>query len=50
VAGGYKNYFGMMDFNRTTVGLDNSLTNEKAKVISSLVGHNGELGRFPGAL
>jgi hypothetical protein len=50
IAGGYKDFFGMIDFNWTTADLDISLTDAKAKVISSRIGWNGKLGRFTGVL
>lgn len=50
IAGGYKDFFGMIDFNWTTADLDISLTDAKAKVISSRVGWNGKLGGFTGVL
>lgn len=50
VAGGYKDFFGMIDFNWTTADLDISLTDAKAKVISSRIGWNGKIGKFTGVL
>jgi len=50
IAGGYKDFFGMIDFNRTTADLDISLTDAKARVISSRIGWNGKLGKFTGVL
>jgi len=50
IAGGYKEFFGMIDFNWTTADLDISLTDAKAKVISSRVGYNGKIGKFTGVL
>ncbi len=50
VAGGYKDFFGMIDFNWTTADLDISLTDAKAKVISSRIGWNGKIGGFTGVL
>ena len=50
IAGGYKDFFGMIDFNWTTADLDISLTDAKAKVISSRIGWNGKLGGFTGVL
>jgi len=50
IAGGYKDFFGMIDFNWTTADLDISLTDAKAKVISSRIGWNGKLGIFTGVL
>lgn len=50
VAGGYKDFFGMIDYNRTTADLDISLTDAKATVISSRIGWNGKIGGFSGVL
>jgi hypothetical protein len=50
IAGGYKDFFGMIDMNWTTADLDISLTDAKAKVISSRIGWNGKLGKFTGVL
>ena len=50
IAGGYKDFFGMIDYNRTTTDLDISLTDAKATVISSRVGWNGKIGNFAGVL
>ncbi|MGB5486352.1 MAG: hypothetical protein WBN06_03070, partial [Lysobacterales bacterium] len=50
IAGGYKDFFGMIDMNWTTADLDISLTDAKAKVISSRIGWNGQLGKFTGVL
>ncbi|MGB5293289.1 MAG: hypothetical protein WBN41_17730 [Lysobacterales bacterium] len=50
IAGGYKDFFGMVDMNWTTADLDISLTDAKAKVISSRIGWNGKLGKFTGVL
>lgn len=50
IAGGYKDFFGMIDYNRTTADLDISLTDAKATVISSRIGWNGKLGGFTGVL
>jgi hypothetical protein len=50
IAGGYKDFFGMIDFNWTTADLDISLTDAKAKVISSRIGWNGKIGKFTGVL
>ena len=50
VAGGYKDFFGMIDYNRTTADLDISLTDAKATVISSRIGWNGKIGKFAGVL
>jgi len=50
IAGGYKDFFGMIDFNWTTADLDISLTDAKAKVISSRIGWNGKVGIFTGVL
>lgn len=50
IAGGYKDFFGMIDYNRTTTDLDISLTDAKATVISSRIGWNGKIGGFAGVL
>jgi hypothetical protein len=50
IAGGYKDFFGMIDMNWTTADLDISLTDAKATVISSRIGWNGKLGGFTGVL
>ena len=50
IAGGYKDFFGMIDFNWTTSDLDISLTDAKATVISSRIGWNGKIGGFAGVL
>ena len=50
IAGGYKDFFGMIDFNWSTADLDISLTDAKAKVISSRIGWNGKIGGFTGVL
>jgi hypothetical protein len=50
IAGGYKDFFGMIDFNRTTADLDISLTDARATVISSRIGWNGKIGKFTGVL
>ena len=50
IAGGYKDFFGMIDYNRTTADLDISITDAKATVISSRIGWNGKIGKFAGVL
>lgn len=50
IAGGYKDFFGMIDFNWTTADLDISLTDARATVISSRIGWNGKIGKFTGVL
>lgn len=50
IAGGYKDFFGMIDMNWTTADLDISLTDAEATVISSRIGWNGKLGGFTGVL
>ena len=50
IAGGYKDFFGMIDFNWTTSDLDISITDAKATVISSRIGWNGKIGKFAGVL
>jgi len=50
IAGGYKDFFGMIDYNRTRADLDISITDARATVISSRIGWNGKLGGFTGVL
>lgn len=50
IAGGYKDFFGMIDINWTEADLDISLTDAEATVISSRIGWNGKLGGFTGVL
>lgn len=50
IAGGYKDFFGMVDINRTKTDLDISLTDAEATVISARIGWNGRLGGFTGVL
>lgn len=50
IAGGYKDFFGMVDYNRTRADLDISVTDARATVISSRIGWNGKLGGFTGVL
>ena len=50
VAGGYKDFFGMIDANRTKADLDISTTDADATVVSARIGWNGKLGGFTGVL
>jgi len=50
VAGGYKDFFSMIDYNRTKADLDISITDARATVISARIGWNGKLGGFTGVL
>lgn len=50
IAGGYKDFFGMVDANRTRADIDISLTDAEATVISSRIGWNGKLGGFTGVM
>lgn len=50
IAGGYKDFFGMIDSNYTVTNLDISSTDAKAWVTSTRFGWNGKLGFFTGAL
>jgi hypothetical protein len=50
IAGGYKDFFGMVDSNYTVADLDISSTDAKAWVTSTRFGWNGRLGFFTGAL
>lgn len=50
LAGGYKDFFAMIDINYTETDLDISRTDAEATVISSRIGWNGKLGFFTGVL
>jgi len=50
IAGGYKDFFGMIDMNYSEADLDISITDAEATVISARVGWNGKLGFFTGVL
>ena len=50
VAGGYKDFFGMIDMNYSEADLDISVTDAEATVISARIGWNGKLGGFTGVL
>jgi hypothetical protein len=50
IAGGYKDFFGMLDINTTTANLNISTTDAEATVFSSRIGWNGKLGGFAGVL
>ena len=50
IAGGYKDFFGMVDINYTKADLDISVTDAEATVISARIGWNGKLGGFTGVL
>ncbi len=50
IAGGYKDFFGMIDINYSEADLDISVTDAEATVISARVGWNGQLGGFTGVL
>lgn len=50
VAGGYKDFFGMIDYNRTRADIDIFTTDAIAKVTSARIGWNGKLGGFTGVL
>ena len=50
IAGGYKDFFGMIDINFSEADLDISVTDAEATVISARVGWNGQLGGFTGVL
>ena len=50
IAGGYKDFFGMVDINYSEADLDISVTDAEATVISARVGWNGKLGGFTGVL
>jgi hypothetical protein len=50
IAGGYKDFFGMLDINTTTANLNISTKDAEATVFSSRIGWNGKLGGFAGVL
>ncbi len=50
VAGGYKDFFGMIDYNRTRASLDIFTNEAVAKVLSARIGFNGKLGNFAGVM
>jgi hypothetical protein len=50
VAGGYKDFFGMIDYNRTRADIDIFSSDAIAKVTSARIGWNGQLGGFTGVL
>ena len=50
IAGGYKDFFGMIDINHTRADIDISLTDAEATVVSSRIGWNGKVGGFTGVL
>jgi hypothetical protein len=50
LAGGYKDFFGMIDSNLTYTDLDISKTDAKAIVTSARLGWNGRMGGFTGGL
>ena len=50
IAGGYKDFFGMVDANFTEADLDISTTDAEATVVSARIGWNGTLGGFTGVL
>lgn len=50
IAGGYKDFFGMIDMNKTYTNLDISSVDAKAIVTSARLGWNGKLGIFEGSL
>lgn len=50
IAGGYKDFFGMVDINWTEADIDISQTDAEATVISSRIGWNGKLGWFTGVI
>lgn len=50
IAGGYKDFFGMLDYNYTETDLDVSSEDAVAKVISTRIGWNGRLGAWSGSL
>jgi len=50
VAGGYKDFFGMIDYNRTRADINIFSNDAIAKVTSARIGWNGKLGGFTGVL
>lgn len=50
VAGGYKDFFGMIDYNHTETDLDVANEDAVAKVLSTRIGWNGRLGGWHGSL
>jgi len=50
VAGGYKDFFGMLDYNYTETDLDVASEDAVAKVLSTRIGWNGRLGGWSGSL
>jgi hypothetical protein len=50
VAGGYKDFFGMIDYNRTRADIDIFSNDAISKVTSARIGWNGQLGGFTGVL
>lgn len=50
VAGGYKDFFGMIDYNRTRADINIFSSDAIAKVTSARIGWNGQLGGFTGVL
>lgn len=50
VAGGYKDFFGMVDYNVTQTDLNISSTDAEAKVTSARIGWNGSAGIFNGSV
>ena len=50
IAGGYQDFFGMVDSNYTETDLDISKSDAEAWVTSARIGWNGKLGSFAGAL
>lgn len=50
VAGGYKDFFGMIDHNVTRTDLNISSTDAEAKVTSARIGWNGSAGIFNGSV
>lgn len=50
VAGGYKDFFGLIDYNRTRADIDIFTNDAIAKVTSARIGWNGKLGGFTGVL
>ena len=50
IAGGYKDFFGMIDYNHTKADISLFTTDAIAKVTSARIGWNGKLGGFAGTI
>ena len=50
LAGGYKDFFGVLDYNYTETDLDVASEDAIAKVLSTRIGWNGRIGEWSGSL